>query len=215
MARALSLAVLLLIPSIALADLVAEGSIGRCEITGKTEGTWWQGDYFEVARMKSGCWRLGVSDVMKEMRYIDLGWRAAVVDFGKVALRENAYGGPGSQPHWSADGSGRTFGATIGALAEKNIAGVTAGAEAGLLLYHSAWQATVTHFASGVSVDVAPPATNGFASYVGVTMEYGMFFTTARRYNGLKANPMASNGDQIGPSSFSVVTWDVGLQVEF
>lgn len=193
----------------------AEASAGRCDITGRVEGSWWLGDSFEVERMMPSCWQVGVSQVGPDWHGNRLGWRAAFVDLGQDSLHEEAWGGAGPQPHWTAYGYGRTFGGTVGLIAERNILRVNVGIESGLLIYRSEWEADAYHASRHRVNHVSPPSTTGIAPYAGLTVRYGYVFASGKRYFDLHANPRDSSGDEIGPSKWSVMTWQVGLSFPF
>lgn len=193
----------------------AEASAGRCDITGRVEGSWWLGDNFEVERMMPACWQIGVSQVAPEWHGNRFGYRVSLADLGEAQLHERAVGGPGPQPHWTSDGTGHTWGGTIGLLAERNILKLTFGVESGILIYRTEWSADAFHASHNASHRVSPNASNGFTGYAGLSVRYGYIFVSGRRYFDFRANPQDSSGDAIGPSRWSVNTWQVGVSLPF
>lgn len=208
---------LLIAGSAAAEPLRLEVKAGLCTYLPSEQGEWWAGpSEMYVAPMQAPCYQLGLSRVVSK----GIGWRVAYVDLGEAQLNEQAYGGPGVQPHWTAVGKGRTKGISFGGFIERRSGDFTPSVEAGLLAYRSQWEAAVYHHASGLVGDVQPSARSGVAPYIGAGL--GFRFTenitldaSLRFYYGIKSNTLGANWDHIGPAKANVVAPSVGVTVNF
>jgi hypothetical protein len=188
---------------------------GQCQLDPRTQGSWWRGETFNVGPMKASCFQVGVSDKIRR----GLGWRVSYVDLGELPLTEEAIGGPGPQPHWTAQGTGAVKGATLGLYLDRPFMGTVASIEGGAFVYRSEWSATAYHAASGYYNHASPSPHTGAAFYIGAGLSYNVkdFSATAsvRVYPNLQANAMDSTGDAVGPTRATGVALVLGLQRSF
>jgi hypothetical protein len=187
-----------------------EASVGRCEAKGKDQGQWWtdMGAEMVSEKIQSSCYQVGVSELTHRISSLSLGWRASYVDLGALSIGEEAFGGVGPQPHWTATGSGYVRGVSFGAIAEKPFGYWKLTAEGGFLGYQSGWEAVAYHVSHDVSVEANPGSKTGTAFYYGAGLGYTRKKLTLeasfRRYPTINFNTVAPNADVVGPSQVSV-----------
>lgn len=177
-------------------DLFVE--TGRCSFGLERDGTFWQADQYTNNYMHPGCASLGVADKWKGSDL--LGWRVSFLATGPISARGNIatndenrhYKGPCDLSTSEANcmvefnGSGRTYGITVGFTAEQSIGShLSVIGESGLFFFQHHYKAEarfVDCCTRNISYNETSHIWDQPSPFLGFTLQYRSVYVAARHF---------------------------------
>jgi len=185
---------------------------GTCDQTRDDKGIWWNDHYETNVDLSTRCYQLGVSKTPWAWKGLDLGWRAAYVNLGKIktnsvmaARDEDQFVAQpdGSNCDWATShgcamrtiGGGTAQGLSFGGVIEKPIHRFVLGAEAGGFFYYNHFTVDILSYPDGAFVTHWDHAKGWLLTpYWGLNLRHKWLMLAVRHYQKVTAHKSGCGG---------------------